>query len=224
MNQTADYTGYTTMTSNSAAIDHRSGAMPIAPLGHAMNSDAFDGVVEDGDAGDDRDDRDDTAAALRVSWEVEFATLLGELSAVQSELLATLTDKRQLLISADGEGLSALTVREATLVERLTACQDRRLSLLARANDEGLPAQNLRVLARSLPNAQHRQLAPQIDQAKRRSRELQHHSLTNWVLAQRTLIHLSQLLEIIATGGRTKPTYGKENAADTGGTLLNQVG
>ncbi len=167
---------------------------------------------------------DEDSCAATVSWEAEFAALLGELSSVQSELLATLNDKRQLLLSADGEGLAALSLREASLIERLQACQDRRVALLARANDEGLPAKNLRTLARSLPTAQHRQLAPQIDQAKRRSRELQHHSLTNWVLAQRTLIHLSQLLEIIATGGRTKPTYGKEGFADTGGTLLNQVG
>ena len=167
---------------------------------------------------------DQVSHELTISWETEFAALLGELSAVQSELLATLNAKRQLLLSADGEGLATLSLREASLIERLSVCLDRRLALLARANDEGLPAKNLRSLAKSLPNAQHRQLAPQIDQATRRSRELQHHSLTNWVLAQRTLIHLSQLLEIIATGGRTKPTYGKESAADTGGTLLNQVG
>ena len=48
-------------------------------------------------------------------------------------------------------------------------------------------------------------------------RLLQHHSLTNWVLVQRTLIHLSQVLEIIATGGRLKPTYGKDDSADSGG-------
>jgi hypothetical protein len=41
-----------------------------------------------------------------------------------------------------------------------------------------------------------------------RMRVLQHHSLVNWVLAQRALLHVSQLLEIIATGGRTQPNYG----------------
>ncbi len=48
-------------------------------------------------------------------------------------------------------------------------------------------------------------------------------TITNWVVAQRTLIHLSQLLEIIATGGRMKPTYGKEEAEHTTGGLVNQV-
>jgi hypothetical protein len=39
-------------------------------------------------------------------------------------------------------------------------------------------------------------------------RVLQHHSLANWVLAQRRLLHVAQSLEIIATGGRMRPTYG----------------
>jgi hypothetical protein len=43
------------------------------------------------------------------------------------------------------------------------------------------------------------------------------------VIAQRTLIHLSQLLEIIATGGRLQPTYGRA-VAEPCGALLNQVG
>ena len=41
-------------------------------------------------------------------------------------------------------------------------------------------------------------------------RLLQHQSLTNWVLAQKALLHVAQMLEIIATGGRLKPTYGKD--------------
>jgi hypothetical protein len=158
-----------------------------------------------------------------LSWEAEFADLLGELSAAQSDLLALLGEKRTALRLADGDGLAAINEREGQLVARLQQCQERRLRLLARAADEGRAAPNLRALARSLSPAQHRQLAPQIDEAARRARTLQHESLTNWVIAQRTLIHLSQLLEIIATGGRLQPTYGRA-AAESCGALLNQVG
>jgi hypothetical protein len=74
-----------------------------------------------------------------------------------------------------------------------------------------------------LPPAQRRQVAPQLEDASRRARQLQQECLTNWVIAQRTLIHLSQLLEIIATGGRLQPTYGRE-ASVSAGTLLNELG
>jgi len=164
---------------------------------------------------------DDQATTL--SWDDEFAELLGELSAVQTELLAALGEKRAALMKADGDGLLVINQREEQLVGRLQQCQERRLRLLARASEEGLPAVDLRTLARSLPSTQHRQIAPRLDQAARRARLLQHESLTNWVIAQRTLIHLSQLLEIIATGGRMQPTYGK-GTAPSSGALLNQVG
>jgi hypothetical protein len=157
------------------------------------------------------------------SWEAEFAELLGELSAAQSELLDLLAEKRTALRQADSDALGAIADQEGLLVARLQECQDRRLRLLAQAASEGRPALNLRALARSLSPAQHRQLMPQIDEAARRARTLQHESLTNWVIAQRTLIHLSQLLEIIATGGRLQPTYGRA-AAEPCGALLNQVG
>jgi hypothetical protein len=53
-------------------------------------------------------------------------------------------------------------------------------------------------------------------------RLLQHHSLTNWVLAQRSLLHITQLLEIVATGGRLQPTYGKGASSHARGALVDQ--
>ena len=158
-----------------------------------------------------------------VAWEAEFADLLGELSAVQSDMLSALAEKRTVLMRADTESLTAINEREEQLVGRLQHCLDRRLRLLSRASDGGRCAPNLRILAQSLPAAQRRQLAPRIDEASRQARALQQETLTNWVIAQRTLIHLSQLLEIIATGGRLQPTYGNEAPVSTG-ALLNQIG
>ena len=57
----------------------------------------------------------------------------------------------------------------------------------------------------------------------KRTRVLRHHSLTNWVLVQRTLIHLSQMLEIIATGGEMQPTYGKEESVHARGALVDRA-
>jgi hypothetical protein len=50
---------------------------------------------------------------------------------------------------------------------------------------------------------------------------LRHQSLVNWVLVQRHLIYLSQLLEIIATGGRLEPTYEKEGTLSAHGGLVD---
>src|SRR4029079_4998758 len=112
---------------------------------------------------------------------------------------------------------------EEQVVDRLQHCLDRRLRLLARAADEGRAATSSLIFAQSLEPAQRLHFAPQLDEASRRARRVQQEALTNWVIAQRTLVHLSQLLEIIATGGRLQPTYGREAATSTG-SLLNQIG
>jgi flagellar biosynthesis/type III secretory pathway chaperone len=153
----------------------------------------------------------------------ELASLLAELSAIQTDLLAVLTDKRHRLLTSDTAAMEALREKEAELIGRLQACQERRQALLAQAAAEGLPSSNLTKLAEALPASERTALSPRIREAAARMRILQHHSLTNWVLVQRTLIHLSQVLEIIATGGRLKPTYGKGDSLDSGGVLVDRA-
>ena len=121
--------------------------------------------------------------------ESALADLLSELSAIQSDLLAVLADKRHRLLTSDTAAMEALREREEKLIARLQACQDRRLALLAQAADEGLPSRDLQSVAAALPAPQRSNLAPQMRDAAARMRLLQHHSLTNWVLVQRTLSH-----------------------------------
>ena len=156
------------------------------------------------------------------SLESELAALLNDLLAGQSELMAVLNRKRSLLGAMDHEGLAAIGVEEQRLLGVLQLCLQRRQALLARAADEGLPSTSIQVLANSLPPAQRTPLARQVATAGSWTRLLQTQSLTNWIIIQRTLIHLSQLLEIIATGGRLQPTYGNAALSGGHGTLINQ--
>ncbi|MBL9093695.1 MAG: flagellar export chaperone FlgN [Planctomycetaceae bacterium] len=157
------------------------------------------------------------------SWEAELAGYLNELSATQDELLAVLKRKLGLLATADREGLLAVGELEQALSARLQDCYQKRCAMLERAQQQGLPADSLKSLAGSLPREQRRQLEPRVAEAAGKSRLLQHQSLTNWVVTQRSLLHLSHLLEIIATGGKLRPTYGNEESDSTGGALLDRA-
>lgn len=161
---------------------------------------------------------------MQSNWEQEIAELLTELSAVQTELLEFLGEMRKRLADVDIDGMNELQSRERELLERLQQCHSRRGQLLERAAAGGLPGESIRALASALPDAERQSLAPQVQQASLQARLLQHHSLTNWVLAQRTLLHLGQILEIIASGGRLQPTYGKESSDQNAGVLLDQAG
>lgn len=160
---------------------------------------------------------------MATAWEPELAEFLTHLSAVQDESLQILTRKRELLVAADSEGLAEVGKQEEQLIEKLQQCLKRRQRLLEQAAQEGLPSDSIRSLTAALPNHEKAPLADQVSQAAARARLLQHHSLTNWVLVQRTLIHLSQILEIIATGGQMKPTYGKSESVDASGALVDRV-
>ncbi|MEX0936357.1 MAG: flagellar export chaperone FlgN [Pirellulales bacterium] len=160
---------------------------------------------------------------MQIPWESDLAQLLESLSQVQEELLKLLNEKRQLLVRADMQALAALEPRERELLERLEECHAQRQSLLARAEQEGLPSDSIRSLSTAVGGDASRPLASQIHEAQARSRLLHHHSLTNWVLVQRTLIHLSQMLEIIATGGRARPTYEKGKSAAVSGSLMDHA-
>lgn len=160
---------------------------------------------------------------MEISWEAELADLLRGLSEVQDEVLAVLAAKRQCLLAADLEGMHALESRESEAIARLETCQQRRSELLERARQAGLPASNLRALGSAVPASNRQQLAAQMAASQHRMRLLGHQSLTNWVMVQRTLIHLSQMLEIIATGGRMRTTYGKDEPAHHSGSLVDQA-
>jgi flagellar biosynthesis/type III secretory pathway chaperone len=160
---------------------------------------------------------------MNDTWEADIAGLLTELADVQTAILDVLNEKRGLLAEGDHEALSALTGREERLVERLQGCQSRRQQLLERAAADGLPSDSIQSLSRSLPDECHQRMHERIQQAQQRSRFLQHQSLTNWVLVQRTLLHLSQLIEIIATGGRMKPTYGNGSDRQSSGALVDRA-
>ncbi len=159
---------------------------------------------------------------MQTNWESDVASLLGDLSAAQADSLEILGQKRRMLAETDLDGLAQLGPKEEAVIQRLQQCLARRDECLARARRDGRPCQSVRQLAQSLPRCEREGLLSRIDQARSQARILNHESLTNWVIVQRTLIHLSQLLEIIATGGRPEPTYKKEGTGRSSGALVDQ--
>ena len=160
---------------------------------------------------------------MQTTWETEVAQLLSDILAVQDDLFVNLAKKRELLMSSDLAGLNALAPEEEQLVARLGECIKRREQLLDKAAQEGLPAKSIRALTKALPPDRQGELPNRLAEAGSRARLLQHQSITNWLVVQRSLIHLSQMIEIIATGGRLQPTYGEGEPVNASGTLVDRA-
>lgn len=160
---------------------------------------------------------------MEVQWETELAELLSRLSAAQKQLLDLLTRKREFLVQRDHRALAALSSAEEELCAELQACHERRKELLATAAEAGMPADSIRSLVGFLPAGTSQALQEPIDGAQRRAKLLRHHCLSQWVAVQRTMLHLSHLIEIIATRGQLKPTYGKGDVTASSGALMDQA-
>lgn len=159
-----------------------------------------------------------------IAWDSEIAEMLGELSATQDELFAVLREKRERLAKGTTDGLDAAQHREQRVLERLEHCRQKRSELLEKAGDRGLASDSIRSLAASLPAEKQGDLGERVKTTANRMQLLRHQSIANWVLAQRALVHLSQMIEIIATGGRLQPTYGEGASSLATGNLIDQAG
>ena len=159
---------------------------------------------------------------MPATLESDVAALLTDLLTGQNDLMEILGRKRASLGTLDHAGLADVTADEQRLLASLQSCLQRREQLLARAAAEGLPSASLQALTKAIPPERAAGLNRQITAAGAKARLLQHQSLINWIVVQRTLIHLSQLLEIIATGGRLQPTYGEMGKCRAHGALVDQ--
>lgn len=162
-------------------------------------------------------------APSTVDLENDVFDVLDQLSTVQNDLLETITAKQRMMVSGDLDGLAALQPREEELGRRLEECHGQRTALLSEAGQHGLPSDSIRQLATAMPAADRGRVDAHVQQITSQMRLLRHHSLTTWVLAQRSLLHLSQLLEILATGGQLQPTYSKEESASSRGALVDHA-
>lgn len=155
-------------------------------------------------------------------FESEIVALLDDLSNVQDELFLVLREKRERMAGRDVQSMEVLQSREDLLCERLQSCHTRRADLLRQASAAGVRADNLGDLAASIEMRREGQIGKQVRESGAKMRLLQNESLSNWVLAQRSLLHISQLLEIIATGGKLQPTYQKGDSVLANGGLVDQ--
>ncbi|MCC9607668.1 flagellar protein FlgN [Blastopirellula sp. JC732] len=169
---------------------------------------------------------DDASQTSAVDWESSTAEVLQELTSVQDELIEVLGTKRSQMVARDIPGMEATQQRELELIKRLEQLRDARHSLLTSAQQHGLPSDSIQSLAEMADGAEGERLREIASSAKLRMRTIQNETLVNFVLAQRSVLHLSQILQIIATGGKLQPTYEQENSAQQynaqqGGSLVD---
>jgi flagellar biosynthesis/type III secretory pathway chaperone len=157
-------------------------------------------------------------------WRKQLAGFLGETLQAQKDIVALLERKCELFAKNDPAAVGALAKEEQAAADRLKQCLAEREKLLQYAAAEGLPAQSVEVLAKAIVPYSDDEFFTLLRAVQYESQLLRQHNMANWVVAQRSMLHASQMLEIIATRGRMNSTYTRDhqrNRSTTGGTLVD---
>lgn len=143
----------------------------------------------------------------------DLAELLQELAEAQSQLLAHLERKRNAIAKNDWRALESFVANEESLSNRLEAIHQKRSTLLEVAKKHGRRSDTLEDLSNELASPKPSPLAKQFREASSKMRLLQTHTLASWVVAQRAVLHASQMIHVLASGGKltTSPDSGVEN-------------
>ena len=151
---------------------------------------------------------------------IEF---LKQLAKAQEKTLKILQEKHTLLVKPSPTGLSEIAAKESDTLDQLRLTLEKREEILQEAHNEGIDADSIQILCEKLfpKNFEVRKL---LDIAQNQCRQLRFLALTNWTVSQKSMIHLSQILELIETRGQGKTTYKPTKGSESnGGGLVDRV-
>jgi hypothetical protein len=155
-----------------------------------------------------------------MAMEHEITAFLSQLAITQEKILDVLKKKQTLLVKPDKDSLAAITAEEERTLILLQESLDHREKILESAKEQGHNVDSIQMLCEQIfpkPN-EWRML---VNAANNRLRQIRYLALANWTVSQKSLIHLTQILELIETRGHGKTTYkpqnGKENHSSGGG-------
>ena len=160
-------------------------------------------------------------------WRKQLEQFLEETLQAQKDCAALLERKRELFAKNDLAEIGEFSKDEHLAVESLKQCLGNREKLLQYAAAEGLPSQSIESLAKAVVPYSDDEFFTLLRAVQYESQLLRQHNITNWVVTQRSMLHASQMIEIIATRGRMNSTYTREhqrNIGTTGGTLVDCKG
>jgi hypothetical protein len=151
--------------------------------------------------------------------------LLAAIDETQTALGVTYRDKRAAIRQANGPEIERLTKLEQRWVADLEAHLRRREQILQQARQNGLPADSLGSLSRSFNDPPRERLLAKIEEVRRVAEANRRESWILWIVCKQSLRFFSDVIELIANGGRRDPVYrarrGTVAELSTGGALLD---
>jgi len=158
---------------------------------------------------------------LELAGEIE--QLLFALEETQEELGALYRAKRNAIRRADLSDMERLAQSEQGLVERLKTQLQHRSRILQQVKLTGRKSDSLESVVQSLESPARDRLLKQIERTRRAADVNRRESWIVWIVSRQSLRLFSEIMDLIANGGRKAPVYSAQSDSpiSMGGALLD---
>ena len=124
--------------------------------------------------------------------------------------------------SSQATELEAASQKTEELVRRLEGLLAERQELLELLGSaRGGSCQSLQSAVAPLPEDLRRPLLERMERLGAVAGQVRHHAAANWMVSRRAHAFVTELLDVIATGGQGRPTYG--GSVENGGTFVDST-
>ena len=153
----------------------------------------------------------------------DIQDFLKQLIEAQNQMIAVLQKKQEILVRPEKEALALITVEEENVVEKMQHILERREELLTTARLQNVSGDSIEQLCEHFfpRNIEVHKLLTEV---KHRTQQIGLLAYTNWTMSRKSMIHLSQILELLETRGQGKTTYHPQSKSVTSrGTSVDRV-
>ena len=153
----------------------------------------------------------------------DILDFLVQLTETQDQMLAALHKKQAVLVKPEKEAMESVTAEEEAVLEKMQKMLDRREELLTAARLQNILSDSIERLCGHLfpHNVSVHKL---LDGARHRTQQIGLLAYTNWTMTRKSMIHISQILELLETRGQGKTTYQPQSNTDISqGSFVDRV-
>ncbi len=143
--------------------------------------------------------------------------------ALQDEMSVLYRRKRIAMTEARAAELLQIADTETRLAKQLQVKLAERRQLLRESAEAGYPGNTVQEVVSALGGEIRAELEPQVTRARQVADDVRRETWIHWIIAQRTLGHYRDLLDLVAQCGRTSPTYSRRPGQEIsgGGAILD---
>jgi len=152
----------------------------------------------------------------------DLLDFLNQLTETQEQMLVVLRKKQAILVRPEKEALAQVSAEEEQMLEKMQNALNRREELLTTARVQNTGSDSIEQLCGHF-FPRNIDVQKMLDEVKHRAHQIRLLAYTNWTMSRKSMIHVSQILELLETRGQGKTTYHPRPIDASGGGFVDRV-